>query len=102
MEFYAHNGVPFVVGTTGGDREKLLADAQSAGCYAVIAPQMGKQVCPSSLPRSSSREQFATSNCPHFYELFASASSAQGGSCSEGWHMISPVLARGSCCWWKS
>ncbi len=45
VEFYAHNGVPFVVGTTGGDREKLLADAQSAGCYAVIAPQMGKQVC---------------------------------------------------------
>ncbi|KAK9915893.1 hypothetical protein WJX75_005724 [Coccomyxa subellipsoidea] len=44
VEFYAHNGVPFVVGTTGGDREKLLADAQSAGCYAVIAPQMGKQV----------------------------------------------------------
>ncbi len=44
MEFYAHNSVPFVVGTTGGDREKLLADAQSAGCYAVIAPQMGKQV----------------------------------------------------------
>jgi hypothetical protein len=44
VEFYASNGVPFVVGTTGGDREKLLRDAQAAGSYAVIAPQMGKQV----------------------------------------------------------
>lgn len=44
VEFYAHNGIPFVVGTTGGDREKLLQDAQAAGSYAVIAPQMGKQV----------------------------------------------------------
>ena len=45
VEFYANNGVPFVVGTTGGDREKLLRDAQAAGSYAVIAPQMGKQAC---------------------------------------------------------
>ena len=51
VEFYARNSVPFVVGTTGGDREKLLADAQSAGCYAVIAPQMGKQVCTPHMPR---------------------------------------------------
>lgn len=44
VEFYAHNGIPFVVGTTGGDRDKLLQDAQATGSYAVIAPQMGKQV----------------------------------------------------------
>lgn len=55
VEFYAHNGVPFVVGTTGGDREKLLADAESASCYAVIAPQMGKQVCTHPTVQSVSR-----------------------------------------------
>ena len=42
--FYAANAVPFVMGTTGGDRDALLADTRSAGAYAVIAPQMGKQV----------------------------------------------------------
>jgi hypothetical protein len=41
--FYARNQVPFVMGTTGGDREKLMADVHEAGIYAVIAPQMGKQ-----------------------------------------------------------
>ena len=43
--FYCHNQVPFVMGTTGGDRHKLLKDTEDAGVYAVIAPQMGKQVC---------------------------------------------------------
>lgn len=32
------------MGTTGGDRHKLLKDTEEAGLYAVIAPQMGKQV----------------------------------------------------------
>jgi len=32
------------MGTTGGDREQLVADAEAAGTYAVIAPNMGKQV----------------------------------------------------------
>ena len=32
------------MGTTGGDRDKLLADVAAAGHHAVIAPQMGKQV----------------------------------------------------------
>lgn len=43
-EFYARNGVPFVMGTTGGDRDKVAAAAEAAGVYAVVAPQMGKQV----------------------------------------------------------
>lgn len=42
--FYCEHGVPFVMGTTGGDREKLVADTRAANVYAVIAPQMGKQV----------------------------------------------------------
>jgi hypothetical protein len=35
-----------VMGTTGGDREKLTEDVLKAGVYSVIAPQMGKQVGP--------------------------------------------------------
>jgi len=43
-EFYAANGLPFVMGTTGGDRNKVIQAAEAAGVYAVVAPQMGKQV----------------------------------------------------------
>lgn len=42
--FYAANGIPFVMGTTGGDQARLLETARNGGVYAVIAPQMGKQV----------------------------------------------------------
>ena len=66
MQFYAQHAVPFVMGTTGGDRAKLVraglartvvvlaaqraiccaqeAEVSAAGAYAVIAPQMGKQL----------------------------------------------------------
>lgn len=37
-------GVPFVMGTTGGNRERLYKTVQESKTYAVISPQMGKQV----------------------------------------------------------
>ncbi|KAL3507155.1 hypothetical protein ACH5RR_032537 [Cinchona calisaya] len=43
-ELYAKVGVPFVMGTTGGDRERLFKTVAEANVYAVISPQMGKQV----------------------------------------------------------
>ena len=42
--FYCQNNVPFVMGTTGGDRVSLVEDTKLAGNYAVIAPNMGKQI----------------------------------------------------------
>ena len=44
---YCNAQVPFVMGTTGGDREELTCDVLESNTYAVIAPQMGKQVLPS-------------------------------------------------------
>ncbi|XP_073145424.1 4-hydroxy-tetrahydrodipicolinate reductase 2, chloroplastic-like [Henckelia pumila] len=41
---YCKVGVPFVVGTTGGDRELLYKTVEDSKVYAVISPQMGKQV----------------------------------------------------------
>lgn len=44
-EWYAANALPFVMGTTGGDRDALLKcidDTKEA--YAVIAPNMAKQI----------------------------------------------------------
>lgn len=43
-QFYIDNQLPFVMGTTGGDREKLMADVTNAKHFAVIAPNMGKQI----------------------------------------------------------
>ncbi|XP_057764570.1 4-hydroxy-tetrahydrodipicolinate reductase 1, chloroplastic-like [Salvia miltiorrhiza] len=41
---YCKVGVPFVMGTTGGDRELLYKTVGDSKVYAVISPQMGKQV----------------------------------------------------------
>eukprot|EP00586_Coscinodiscus_wailesii_P020365 CAMPEP_0172504076 /NCGR_PEP_ID=MMETSP1066-20121228/175097_1 /TAXON_ID=671091 /ORGANISM="Coscinodiscus wailesii, Strain CCMP2513" /LENGTH=284 /DNA_ID=CAMNT_0013280077 /DNA_START=278 /DNA_END=1132 /DNA_ORIENTATION=+ len=43
-EWYIENELPFVMGTTGGDREKLVEDVTAAKLHAVIAPNMGKQI----------------------------------------------------------
>ena len=43
-DFYCANGLPFVMGTTGGDREALMACVTASGISAVIAPNMAKQI----------------------------------------------------------
>jgi 4-hydroxy-tetrahydrodipicolinate reductase len=40
--FYVEQKLPFVMGTTGGDREELMKDVNNHFC--VIAPNMGKQI----------------------------------------------------------
>ncbi|KAF5179301.1 4-hydroxy-tetrahydrodipicolinate reductase 1 protein, partial [Thalictrum thalictroides] len=43
-DLYCKIGVPFVMGTTGGDRERLYKTVEDSKVFAVISPQMGKQV----------------------------------------------------------
>ncbi|MFZ7126935.1 MAG: dihydrodipicolinate reductase [Desulfobacterales bacterium] len=43
-EFYCRLGLPFIMGTTGGDREKLEAEVKSSTIPAVIAPNMAKPI----------------------------------------------------------
>jgi 4-hydroxy-tetrahydrodipicolinate reductase len=43
-EFYCRQGLPFVMGTTGGDREKLTHTVIDSPVCAVIAPNMAKQI----------------------------------------------------------
>lgn len=43
-ELYAKLQVPFVMGTTGGDREKLCKTVEESNISAVIAPNMAKQI----------------------------------------------------------
>ncbi|NNL75329.1 MAG: dihydrodipicolinate reductase [Desulfobacterales bacterium] len=43
-EFYCQNRLPFVMGTTGGDRQMLEQTVSSSSISAVIAPNMAKQI----------------------------------------------------------
>ncbi len=43
-KFYTRNNIPFVMGTTGGNREELEKTVQDASYPAVIAPNMAKQI----------------------------------------------------------
>jgi len=42
--FYCENGLPFVMGTTGGDRTRLAETVEKSDIAAVIAPNMAKQI----------------------------------------------------------
>ena len=42
--FYCERSIPFVMGTTGGDRATLLATVEDSDTTAVIAPNMAKQI----------------------------------------------------------
>jgi len=42
--FYCDNGIPFVMGTTGGDRALLVDRVRQSDIAAVIAPNMAKQI----------------------------------------------------------
>ncbi|MBU1181292.1 MAG: dihydrodipicolinate reductase [Pseudomonadota bacterium] len=43
-EFFCANSLPFVMGTTGGDRKKLAETVLSSGTCAIISPNMAKQI----------------------------------------------------------
>lgn len=43
-DFYTRNRLPFVMGTTGGDRKKLEKTVKESFTPAVIAPNMAKQI----------------------------------------------------------
>ncbi len=42
--FYTKNNIPFIMGTTGGDRQKVEQDVKESNVPAVIAPNMAKQI----------------------------------------------------------
>ncbi len=44
VEFYCRMGLPFVMGTTGGDRSTLEETLRGSNTAAVVAPNMAKQI----------------------------------------------------------
>lgn len=63
-EIYCKLGVPFVMGTTGGDRAMLYETVKNSDVYAVISPQMGKQVHNKNLDLFSSIKNYGQESKP--------------------------------------
>ena len=57
-EFYISQDLPFVMGTTGGDRSKLISDVDNAKISSVIAPNMAKQIVALQLMLEEMQEKF--------------------------------------------
>jgi len=57
-DFYAKHKLNFIMGTTGGDREQLTKVTTDAATYAVIAPNMCKQIVAFQATMQSMAEQF--------------------------------------------
>jgi 4-hydroxy-tetrahydrodipicolinate reductase len=57
-EFYCRHQLPFVMGTTGGDRDLLMATVQKSSIAAVIAPNMAKQIVGFQAMMDHAAEQF--------------------------------------------
>jgi 4-hydroxy-tetrahydrodipicolinate reductase len=68
--FTADRGMPFVMGTTGGDREKLIQTVRDSTICAVIAPNMAKQI----VGIQAMMEYAATTFPGHFRRLYADCS----------------------------
>ncbi len=62
-EFYCQHRLPFVMGTTGGDREQLQKTVQSSAIAAVIAPNMAKQIV-----GFQAMMEYAAGNFPGLFE----------------------------------
>lgn len=64
-EFYCKMNLPFVMGTTGGDRDRLEKTVLSSGISAVIAPNMSKQIV-----GFQAMMAFAAENFPGLFDGF--------------------------------
>ena len=65
-EFYCRFGLPFVMGTTGGDRQELEATVVSSSIAAVIAPNMAKQIV-----GFQAMIEYAADNFPDLFKGYA-------------------------------
>jgi len=64
-EFYCRNALPFVMGTTGGDRKRLQETVKTSNIPALIAPNMAKQIV-----GLQAMMEYAADNFPGLFEGF--------------------------------
>ncbi|XP_043715106.1 4-hydroxy-tetrahydrodipicolinate reductase 1, chloroplastic-like isoform X2 [Telopea speciosissima] len=96
-ELYCKVGVPFVMGTTGGDRERLYKTVEDSNVYAVISPQMGKQVVAFLAAMEIMADQF-----PGAFSGYSLEASCEGeGDWLEDANNLNIKRGRGSKCHFK-
>ena len=64
--FYCANNLPFVMGTTGGDRKALVETVEASSVCAVIAPNMAKQIV-----AFQAMLEFAAENFPGLFDGYS-------------------------------
>lgn len=64
-DFYCRHHLPFVMGTTGGDRDRLEQSVRNSSISAVIAPNMAKQIV-----GFQAMMAYAADNFPGLFEGF--------------------------------
>ncbi len=82
VRFYCTHNLPFVMGTTGGNRQALVETVESSSNLAVIAPNMAKQIV-----GFQAMLEFAAENFPGLfagYTLSARESHQQGKADTSG------------------
>ena len=62
-EFYCRTGLPFVMGTTGGNRQQIEQTIKSSSIAAVVAPNMAKQIV-----GFQAMMEYAAKNFPGLFE----------------------------------
>ncbi|CAI9281611.1 unnamed protein product [Lactuca saligna] len=77
VELYCKTGVPFVMGTTSGDRDLLYKTVEEGKLYAVISPQMGKQVVAFLTAMDIMSKQFPRAFSGHTLEVLESHQSTK-------------------------
>ncbi len=81
-EFYCRHELPFVMGTTSGDRKRLEETVLASSIVAVIATNMAKQIV-----GFQAMMEYAAENCPNLfvgYTLFIEESHQQGKADTSG------------------
>lgn len=81
-EFYCAQGLPFVMGTTGGDRQRLRSSVEASEIPAVIAPNMAKQIVGLQAMMAFGGEQFP--NLFKGYRMTLEESHQQGKADTSG------------------
>jgi 4-hydroxy-tetrahydrodipicolinate reductase len=93
---YQRHGLPFVMGTTGGDRDRLLREARDSGCYAVIAPQMGKQIVAFQAMLEMAAEKFPGAFAGYTLRVVESHQSTKKDTSGTAKAVVASLLALGA------
>jgi 4-hydroxy-tetrahydrodipicolinate reductase len=94
-DIYSTTKCPFVMGTTGGDRDKLMKVTEDSETYAVIAPNMCKQIVAFQATMESMAKNYPNAFGGYKLELVESHQSTKADTSGTAKAMVSSFNALG-------